>query len=324
MRRRPWARDGSNAGRQVHASLGGTRQRPAGGLDPRARPTILTARCRYREYDGGLYVIPGALEPVNSPRRLAVDQETTRPTTRPGRGAVVPWSDIHGSRRSPPELALASKRRFGCTPDLPAGTPYGLDRHKQLLQTRELLRAWCAPEADTFDGLDAFNTSENNARAAIGSRTGSRRRQATTRRRHLGGLRVLAIESPTHTAVVWSELRASNSSSHANERLPHSGRNPASQVQTATGQPLLDPGGQSRHQLPRHAFPPTHRSPSRRLTAKVRVLNMAQTWHQVRPGEVRTNCGGCHAHEPSSRSTSPPPPPPTPVSRSGTCRRSRR
>jgi hypothetical protein len=26
------------------------------------------------------------------------------------------------------------------------------------------------------------------------------------------------------------------------------------------------------------------------------VLNMAQTWHQLRPGEVRANCGGCHAH----------------------------
>jgi mono/diheme cytochrome c family protein len=26
------------------------------------------------------------------------------------------------------------------------------------------------------------------------------------------------------------------------------------------------------------------------------VLNMAQTWHQIRPGEMRTNCGGCHAH----------------------------
>jgi hypothetical protein len=23
---------------------------------------------------------------------------------------------------------------------------------------------------------------------------------------------------------------------------------------------------------------------------------MSQTWHQLRPGEVRTNCGGCHAH----------------------------
>ena len=26
------------------------------------------------------------------------------------------------------------------------------------------------------------------------------------------------------------------------------------------------------------------------------VFNMAQTWHQVRPGEVRNDCGGCHAH----------------------------
>jgi hypothetical protein len=26
------------------------------------------------------------------------------------------------------------------------------------------------------------------------------------------------------------------------------------------------------------------------------VLNMAQTWHQLRPGELRHDCGGCHAH----------------------------
>jgi hypothetical protein len=26
------------------------------------------------------------------------------------------------------------------------------------------------------------------------------------------------------------------------------------------------------------------------------VLNMSQTWHQLRPGEVRHDCGGCHAH----------------------------
>src|SRR5262249_26034373 len=26
------------------------------------------------------------------------------------------------------------------------------------------------------------------------------------------------------------------------------------------------------------------------------VLNSAQTWHQLRPGEIRNNCGGCHAH----------------------------
>src|SRR5205085_7369638 len=26
------------------------------------------------------------------------------------------------------------------------------------------------------------------------------------------------------------------------------------------------------------------------------VLNMSQTWHQLRPGEIRNDCGGCHAH----------------------------
>ena len=26
------------------------------------------------------------------------------------------------------------------------------------------------------------------------------------------------------------------------------------------------------------------------------VLNMSQTWHQIRHGEIRHNCGGCHAH----------------------------
>jgi hypothetical protein len=32
------------------------------------------------------------------------------------------------------------------------------------------------------------------------------------------------------------------------------------------------------------------------LDREGRVLTMAQTWHQVRPGEVRVDCGGCHSH----------------------------
>ena len=32
------------------------------------------------------------------------------------------------------------------------------------------------------------------------------------------------------------------------------------------------------------------------LDKKGMVLNMAQTWHQLRPGEIRNDCGGCHAH----------------------------
>jgi hypothetical protein len=32
------------------------------------------------------------------------------------------------------------------------------------------------------------------------------------------------------------------------------------------------------------------------LDARGLVLNSAQTWHQLRPGEIRHDCGGCHAH----------------------------
>lgn len=42
------------------------------------------------------------------------------------------------------------------------------------------------------------------------------------------------------------------------------------------------------------------------------VLNMSQTWHQLRPGEIRTNCGGCHAHsQKPTHFASPPLPNPT-------------
>jgi hypothetical protein len=30
------------------------------------------------------------------------------------------------------------------------------------------------------------------------------------------------------------------------------------------------------------------------------VLNMSQTWHQLRPGEIRHDCGGCHSHSQQS------------------------
>jgi len=36
--------------------------------------------------------------------------------------------------------------------------------------------------------------------------------------------------------------------------------------------------------------------PFQTLNKEGMVLNMAQTWHQLRPGEVRHNCGGCPAH----------------------------
>jgi hydrazine synthase alpha subunit-like protein len=82
--------------------------------------------------------------------------------------------------------------------------------------------------------------------------------------------------------------------SHAEERLRVLGEIPVRKTDTQ-GQPVLDIEG----------------NPDTSFLAKVvadspftfqlldrngMVLTMAQTWHQVRPGEMRADCGGCHAH----------------------------
>ena len=64
---------------------------------------------------------------------------------------------------------------------------------------------------------------------------------------------------------------------------------------TADGSPILDPEGN-----PDTSFlakiPADTPFTFQTLDRNGVVLNAAQTWHQVRPGEVRTDCGGCHAH----------------------------
>jgi hypothetical protein len=76
------------------------------------------------------------------------------------------------------------------------------------------------------------------------------------------------------------------------------------------------PRRQSRHELSRAPSADTAFT-FQTIDAHGMVLNMAQTWHQLRPGEVRTNCGGCHAHS-QRRRLSKPPRRRSPTMRSGT------
>lgn len=89
--------------------------------------------------------------------------------------------------------------------------------------------------------------------------------------------------------------------SHAMERLKILGEIPlrkfgvkgAAKI-SADGQPL-DPDGQ-----PDTSFlakvPADVPFTFQTLDKEGLVLNMAQTWHQLRGGEIRHDCGGCHAH----------------------------
>lgn len=63
----------------------------------------------------------------------------------------------------------------------------------------------------------------------------------------------------------------------------------------ARGDPILDPEGNPDTSF--WALVPADTPISfQTLDRDSLALNMAQTWHQVRPGEIRTDCGGCHAH----------------------------
>jgi hypothetical protein len=81
--------------------------------------------------------------------------------------------------------------------------------------------------------------------------------------------------------------------SHASERLRILGEVPVRKF-TGDKQPL-DPDGN-----PDTSFlvkiPADTAFTFQTLDRDGMVLNMAQTWHQLRPGEIRNDCGGCHAH----------------------------
>ena len=100
-------------------------------------------------------------------------------------------------------------------------------------------------------------------------------------------IRILAME-PASIPVV-GRFR-----SHAGERLRILGEIPLRKFDT-NGAPILDPEGN-----PDTSFmakiPADTPFSFQTIDRDGLMLNMAQTWHQVRPGESRYDCGGCHAH----------------------------
>src|SRR5262249_38924756 len=111
-------------------------------------------------------------------------------------------------------------------------------------------------------------------------------------------IRILAMEPTTDRSQGPNSGRTFRS--HANERLRILGEIPVRKFKTPVantpGSPEpLDPDGN-----PDTSFlakiPADTAFTFQTLDKNGMVLNMAQTWHQLRPGEIRNDCGGCHAH----------------------------
>jgi hypothetical protein len=244
------------------------------------------------QLDGGIYLLKkGAV--VEEPAQLRLIKNDPRYNEGWPR-AVVPYRRIYGEDepRNLPRLANDGSR----SQYLPEGTPFGLvgtasfykrESYPNGVVPRGSVTSIYSGSNDPWKGLDAF-TSHGNGMPLNWHNQGSDAGLYANEQIH--AVRILVMEPTTDRRGADSGRRFYN---HAHERLRILGEIPLRKF--PGGKQPLDPDGN-----PDTSFlakiPADTAFTFQTLDRDGLLLNMAQTWHQVRPGEVRTNCGGCHAH----------------------------
>jgi hypothetical protein len=242
------------------------------------RPTTMP------RYDAGIYIIPDAAEIAGPDELVLVKNDPAYNEAWPR--VLVPYSDVHGVAE-PDELPWLPNDG-GVHAALPAGTPFGLIGTSSFYK-RESFPGSVTSWSNTFDGLDACNTSENG-QSSNWSTQGSDAGIYTND--EIWAVRIVVLEPNTHRSYGPNSGR--HFENHANERHRILGEIPLRKFD-ANGDPILDAEGS-----PDTSFlariPADTPFTFQTIDRNGVLLNMAQTWHQVRPGEARYDCGGCHAH----------------------------
>lgn len=241
--------------------------------------------------DSGLYLLKDG-KAIDEPGQLLKIKDDPRYNEHWPR-AVVPYSAVHGVAKPAVLPRLANDGSL--SKHLPAGTPFGLVGTSSFFKRESYpggvvkgVTAAFAGGADRtgYQGLDPFNSLDATASENWTNQGADAGRYSND---DIYAVRILAMEPTTDRPNAARAFR-----SHASERLRILGEIPVRNV-GADGQALLDPDGN-----PDTSFlakiPADVGFTFQTIDRNGMVLNMAQTWHQVRPGEIRTDCGGCHAH----------------------------
>lgn len=248
------------------------------------------------QLDGGIYLLKGG-QVVDQPAQLRLiknDPEYNECWPR----ALVPYERVHGVKEPTLRPRLANDGTQSAL--LPVGTPFGLVGTSSFYKRESYpngrvpagaVTATYAGGNDPYKGLGAF-TSHGNGMPLNWHNQGADAALYTNDEIHAVRILVMEPTSDRHGAVAGRRFH-----NHANERLRILGEIP---LRTFIREPKrlaqpLDPDGN-----PDTSFlakiPADTAFTFQTLDKNGMVLNMAQTWHQLRPGEIRTDCGGCHAH----------------------------
>ena len=203
--------------------------------------------------------------------------------------AVVPYRAIYGVDQ-PVEFPFLPNDGTA-NPSLPPGTPYGIigtsSFYKRESFPASAHSATYIGAGVTYEGLEPFNGAVDNVNSNWTIQGADAGKYSNA---DIAAVRILLMEPQTEMAGEGGRKFFN----HVNERMRILGEIPLRKTRT-DGSPVLDPDGN-----PDTSFwaklPADTPITFQMLDANGRVLTMAQTWHQVRPGEVRVDCGGCHAH----------------------------
>ncbi len=245
--------------------------------------------------DAGIYLIKES-RPIDEPGQMLLIKNDPNYNEQWPR-ALVPYKRIHGVDEPARLAALANDGKLSA--HLPAGTPLGLVGSSSLYKresypngvvpTGSVTATFAGgPDRTGYQDLDPFNTAEEGVSLNWFNQGADAGRYSNS---DIHAIRILAMEPTTDRNQGPKAGRTFRS--HASERLRILGEIPVRKF-SSDKQPLDPDGNPDTSFLAR--IPADTAFTFQTLDRNGMVLNMAQTWHQVRPGEVRHDCGGCHAH----------------------------
>jgi hypothetical protein len=228
--------------------------------------------------DTGIYLIKAGATVYEPGQMLLVknDPKYHEQWPRP----LVPYERIHGVKEPKRLPWLANDGKL--SPHLPEGTPFGLIGTSSLYK-RESATAGSVPEGTVTAVSSGKKTGGYNSSSPWIDQGGDAGIYANS---DIHAIRIV-MQEPNQRP---DSYRFYN---HARERLRILGEIPVRKF-TEDKQPLDPDGNPDTSFLAK--IPADTSFTFQTLDRHGMVLNMAQTWHQVRPGEVRNDCGGCHAH----------------------------